>query len=127
MSVLGNNISDLVISKLLPRFRAEWLEGAESLVLPPSGNLSVPMPATGICYLLPYRNIPFSGVDVQLNGEPHHVEPGECLVVPEGYRHRYSRENDVVHRSIWGLLRFRMEPDFPLLDFFEVPAVIRGA
>lgn len=127
MSDLGNNISDLGISELLPRFRAEWLEGAETVVLPPSGNLAVPMPATAICCLLPYRDIPFSGYDVRLNDEMHHIAPGECLVVPEGSRHRFYRTSDVTHRSIWVLLRLRMEPDLPLLDFFDVPAVIRGA
>lgn len=123
----GNNISDHVLTALLPRLRVEWEKGAETVVLPPFDTPPAIMPTTAICCLLPYRDIPYSGTDVRIDGVMHHVAPGDCLVVPEGCRCRYFRENDAVHRSVWCHLRCSLEPGLPLLDFFDVPAVIRGA
>ena len=125
MSDCVNNISDHVISALLPRIRISWVSGADTAVLPPFGNSSAPMPYTAVSCLLPYRKIPYSGVDVRIDGKLFYAESGECLIFPEGCRRWFFRE-DEGHRSIWAHFRIRLEPDLPLLNFYKVPPVIRG-
>lgn len=121
-----NNISDRVISALLPRIRIDWVSGADTAVLPPFGNSPAPMPYTAVSCLLPYRDLSFSGVDVDIDGQRHHAASGDCLIFPEGCR-RFFFRHDGGHRSIWAHFRIRLEPDLPLLNFFTVPAVVRGA
>ena len=125
MSDCVNNISDHVISALLPRIRISWVSGADTAVLPPFGNSSAPMPYTAVSCLLPYRKIPYSGVDVRIDGKLFYAESGDCLIFPEGCRRWFFRE-DEGHRSIWAHFRIRLEPDLPLLNFYKVPPVIRG-
>lgn len=125
MSDCVNNISDHVISALLPRIRISWVTGADTTVLPPFGNSSAPMPYTAVSCLLPYRKIPYSGVDVRIDGKLYHAESGDCLIFPEGCRRWFYRKDDG-HRSVWAHFRIRLEPDLPLLIFFNVPPVIRG-
>ena len=126
MSNYGNNISDYVNSALLPRIRISWVTGADTAVLPPFSNSPSPMPYTAVSSLLPYRKIPYSGVHVRIDGEMHYAESGDCLIFPEGCRRWFFR-NDEGHRSIWAHFRIRLEPDLPLLNFFKVPPVIKGA
>ena len=125
MSDRVNNISDCVISALLPRIRIDWITGADTAVLPPFGNSPAPMPYTAVSCLLPYGELPYSGQEARIDGRLHHVESGDCLISPEGCRRWFSRQ-DEGHRSIWAHFRIRLEPDLPLLNFFEVPLVIRG-
>lgn len=125
MSDCVNNISDHVISALLPRIRISWITGADTTVLPPFGNSSTPIPYTAVSCLLPCRNLPYSGVDVQTDGKHFFAESGDCLIFPEGCRRWFYRK-DEGHRSVWAHFRIRLEPDLPLLNFFNVPPVIRG-
>lgn len=125
MSDCVNNISDHVISALLPRIRISWVSGADTTVLPPFSNSSAPMPYTAVSCLLPYQKIPYSGVDVRIDGKLFHTESGDCLIFPEGCRRWFYRK-DEGHRSVWAHFRIRLEPDLPLLNFFNVPPVIRG-
>lgn len=125
MSDCGKNISDYVNSALLSRIRITWITGADTAVLPPFGNSPSPMPYTAVSCLLPYRQIPYSGVNVRIDGKIYHAASGDCLIFPEGCRRWFSR-SDEGHRSIWSHFRIRLEPDLPLLHFFKVPPVIRG-
>ena len=125
MSDYGNNISDYVKSALLPRIRISWITGADTAVLPPFSNSPSPLPYTSVSCLLPYRKIPYSGVNVRIDGERYYAASGDCLIFPEGCRRWFIR-NDEGHRSIWSHFRIRLEPDLPLLNFFKVPPVIRG-
>ena len=126
MSDYGNNIYDYVNSALLPRIRISWITGADTAVLPPFSNSPSPLPYTAVSCLLPYRKIPYSGVNVRIDEKMHFVESGDCLIFPEGCRRWFIR-NDEGHRSIWAHFRIRLEPDLPLLNFFKVPPVIKGA
>lgn len=83
------------------------------------------MPYTAVTCLLPYKNIPYSGTDVQIDGKVCHTESGDCLIFPEGCRRWFYRK-DEGHRSLWAHFRIRLEPDLPLLNFFNVPPVISG-
>jgi len=125
MSDCGNNISDYVNSALLPRIRVSWITGADTAVLPPFSNSPSPLPYTSVSCLLPYRKIPYSGVNVRIDGKRYYAASGDCLIFPEGCRRWFFRE-DEGHRSIWAHFRIRLEPDLPLLNFFKVPPVIRG-
>ena len=126
MSDCINNISDHVISALLPRIRVSRIDGADTAVLPPYGNFAAPLPYTAVSCLLPYGKIPFPGMDVGIDGEVCHAESGACLIFPEGCRRWFFRK-DEGHRSIWVHLRIRLEPGMSLLNFFHVPPVLRGA
>ena len=125
MSDYGNNISDYVNSALMPRIRISWITGADTAVLPPFPNSPAPMPYTAVSCLLPYRKIPYSGVNVRIDGELYYAESGDCLIFPEGCRRWFFR-NDEGHRSVWAHFRIRLEPDLPLLNFFKVPPLIHG-
>ena len=125
MSNYGNNISDHVKSAILSRIRISWVTGADTAVLPPFTNSPSPMPYTAVSCLLPYRKIPYSGVHVRIDGTMHYAESGDCLIFPEGSRRWFFRD-DEGHRSIWAHFRIRLEPDLPLLKFFNVPPLIRG-
>jgi len=125
MSDCVNNISDRVISALLPQIRISWVSGADTAVLPPFGNSSTPMPYTAVSCLMPYQKIPYSGVNVRIDGKLFYAESGDCLIFPEGCRRWFYRK-DEGHRSVWAHFRIRLEPGLPLLNFFNVPPVIRG-
>ena len=126
MSDYGNNISDYVNSALLPRIRISWITGADTAVLPPFSNSPSPLPYTAVSCLLPYRKIPYSGVKVRIDGKMYYAESGDCLIFPEGCRRWFFRD-DEGHRSIWAHFRIRLGSDLPLLNFFKVPPVIKGA
>jgi len=126
MSDYGNNISDYVNSALLSRIRISWVTGVDTAVLPPFSNSPAPLPYTSVSCLLPYRKIPYSGSDIHIDGKQYFVESGDCLIFPEGCR-RWFSHSDEGHRSIWSHFRIRLEPDLPLLNFFKVPPVIKGA
>ena len=126
MSDYGNNISDYVNSALLPRIRISWITGADTAVLPPFSNSPSPLPYTAVSCLLPYRKIPYSGVNVRIDGKMYYADSGDCLIFPEGCRRWFFR-NDEGHRSIWAHFRIRLGSDLPLLNFFNVPPVIKGA
>ena len=83
------------------------------------------MPYTAVSCLLPYRKIPYSGVNFRIDGKRYYAASGDCLIFPEGCRRWFFRE-DEGHRSIWAHFRIRLEPDLPLLNFYKVPPVIRG-
>ena len=87
MSDCVNDISDHVISSLLPRIRIRRIIGSDSLVLTPFIDSDAPMSCTGISCLLPYRRIPFNGLDVLIDGTLYTAEPGDCVLFPEGCRH----------------------------------------
>lgn len=125
MSDCGNNISDYVNSALLKRIRISWISGADTAVLPPFTNSPSPLPYTAVSCLLPYRKIPYSGVNFRIDGKRYYAASGDCLIFPEGCRRWFIR-NDEGHRSIWSHFRIRLEPDLPLLNFFKVPPVISG-
>ena len=125
MPICVNNISDHVISALLPRIRISWVTGADTAVLPPFGNSSAPLPYTAVSCLLPYKKIPYSGVDVRIDGKYFYAKSGDCLIFPEGCRRRFYRK-DEGHRSVWAHFRIRLGPDLPLLNFFNVPPLISG-
>ena len=125
MSDCVKNISDYVNSALLSRIRIRWITGADTAVLPPFTNSPAPMPYTAVSCLLPYRKIPYSGVNVRIDGKMYYAESGDCLIFPEGCSRWFFR-SDEGHRSIWSHFRIRLEPDLPLLNFFKVPPVIRG-
>ncbi|MBR4666802.1 MAG: helix-turn-helix transcriptional regulator [Lentisphaeria bacterium] len=93
--------------------------------MPPFSNSPSPLPYTAVSCLLPYRNIPYSGSDIRIDGKLHHTESGDCLIFPEGCR-RCFFHSDEGHRSIWAHFRIRLGFDLPLLNFFKVPPVIRG-
>ena len=126
MSDYVNNISDHVISALLPRISVSRITGADTAVLPPFTNFSTPLACTSISCLLPYKKIPYSGMNVRIDRDVCYAESGACLIFPEGCRRWFFRE-DEGHRSIWVHLRIRLEPGLPLLDFFDVPRVLRGS
>lgn len=126
MSDCVNNISDHVIAALLPRIRISRITGADTAVLPPFHNSPAPMNSTCLACLLPYRGMPYAKIDVRIDGVMHRAEKGDCLVFPEGCR-RWFTWYDNGHRSIWTHLQIRLEPDLPLLQFFDTPYVIRGA
>ena len=125
MSNYRNNISNHVISALLERIRVSRITGGDTAVLPPFVNFASPLPCTSVSCLLPYRKIPFPGMNVLIDGKSYRAESGDCLIFPEGCRRRFLRE-DGGHRSIWVHLRIRLEPELPLLKFFDVPHVIGG-
>ena len=83
------------------------------------------MPYTAVSCLLPYRKIPYSGVDVRIDGKLFYAESGDCLIFPEGCRRWFFRE-DEGHRSVWAHFRIRLGFELPLLNFFNVPHVIHG-
>ena len=126
MSDYGNNISDYVNPAMLSRIRISWITGADTAVLPPFPNSPAPMPYTAVTCFLPYRKSPYSGSDVRIDGKQYFVESGDCLIFPEGCS-RYYFHNDEGHRSIWAHFRIRLGSDLPLLNFFKVPPVIKGA
>ena len=83
------------------------------------------MPYTAVSCLMPYQKIPYSGVNVRIDGKLFYAESGDCLIFPEGCRRWFYRKDDG-HRSVWAHFRIRLEPGLPLLNFFNVPPVIRG-
>ena len=83
------------------------------------------MPYTAVSCLLPYRKIPYSGVHVRIDGKIHYAESGDCLIFPEGCRRWFFRD-DEGHRSIWAHFQIQLEPSLPLLNFYNVPPLIRG-
>ena len=126
MSDCVNDISDHVISSLLPRIRIRRIIGSDTLVLTPFIDSDAPMSFTGISCLLPHRHIPFNGLDVLIDGTLYTAEPGDCVLFPEGCRRRFFRR-DEGHRSVWAHFQFRLDPGFPLMQFFHTPHIIRGA
>lgn len=125
MSDCGKNISDRVISSLLSRIRINYIAGADTAVLPPFSNTPAPLPCTALSCLLPYEDIPYSGIDVVIDGKLYHTHKGDCLIFPEGCSRHFFR-NDAGHRSIWAHFHFHLEPDLSFLNFFHVPGVISG-
>ncbi|MBO4490806.1 MAG: helix-turn-helix transcriptional regulator [Lentisphaeria bacterium] len=121
-----NNISDYINSALLPRIRIRRITGADTAVLPPFYDSGAPMSCMAISCLLPYRGLPFDGMDVKIDDVSFRAESGDCLIFPEGCCRQFIRR-DEGHRSIWAHLQFRLEPDLSLLQFFHTPCVIRGA
>ena len=54
-----NNISDHVISSLIPKIGIRYVTGADTAVLTPFVNSGNPMSCTSISCLMPYQDIPF--------------------------------------------------------------------
>jgi AraC-like DNA-binding protein len=83
------------------------------------------MTFTAISCLLPHKDLPYSGTEVQLDGKHCFVKSGDCLIVPEGVRRNFSGK-DSGHRSIWVHLSIKLEPELSFLNFFDVSPVISG-
>ena len=125
MSDCVNDISDHVISSLLPRIRIRRIIGSDTVVLPPFTDSDAPMSCTAISCLIPHRRIPFSGLDVLIDSSKCFAAPGDCILFPEGCRRRFFH-HDEGHRSVWGHFHFHLEPGLSLMQFFHIPRIIRG-
>ena len=125
MSYCGKDISDHIISDIINRLEVTRLSGADTALLPPYASYDAPLPSASLSCILPYRDIPFSGLDCKIDGKVYHVDPGECFFFPQGSRRSFIR-NDDGHRSIWVHLNIVVKPDLQLMNFFHVPFVIRG-
>ena len=96
MSDYGNNISDYVNSALLSRILISWITGADTAVLPPFSNSPSPLPYTSVSCLLPYRKIPYSGVNVRIDGKRYYAASGDCLIFRKAAAAGFSARTRVI-------------------------------